>query len=93
MSESSAEQVFDKSLNLTPGRVLQPAAINWKTEKNKRLNNQAKSMMGHFRITPGEQSSSPGALAKGGADRETSGKNTEKQSELWKKYLTRCVAP
>ncbi|XP_067947893.1 zinc finger protein castor homolog 1-like [Watersipora subatra] len=89
VSNQSTEQPFDKSLNLTPGRVLEPAAMNWKTEKSNRLTEQAKSMMGHFKIASGcgEPEFGPSPIAK-----VLSNASGEKQSELWKKYLTRYTA-
>lgn len=77
--ETPSEQVFDKSLNLTPGRVLEPAAMNWKTERSSRLSEKAKSMMGHFKIA----GMGDGASANGRAGPE------KDKSELWKRYLTR----
>ena len=84
--EAPTEQLFDKSLNLTPGRVLEPAAMNWKTERSSRLSEQAKSMMGHFKIAG--SSGDVGGAAMSGGNRSSAGQEREK-SELWKRYLTR----
>lgn len=89
VSNHSAEQIFDKSLNLTPGRVLEPAAMNWKTERNSRLNEQAKSMMGHFKIASGAGDGDSGSININKSVSSGLGSSGGKQSELWKRYLTR----
>lgn len=84
---SHGSQFCDKSLNLTPGKVLAPAAMNWKTEKSKRLNEHAKSMMSHFKI-----SSNPGTPETSAASSSVGARGSMNQSDLWKKYLTRYVS-
>ena len=86
--DAPTEQLFDKSLNLTPGRVLEPAAMNWKTERSSRLSEQAKSMMGHFKIAGSSGDVGGAGSSMSGGNRSSAGQEREK-SELWKKYLTR----
>lgn len=89
ISNHSSEQVFDKSLNLTPGRVLEPAAMNWKTERSSKLTDHAKSMMGHFKISTGGGETESRFNPMKQSWSAGSGGNGEKQPELWKRYLTR----
>ena len=86
--DAPTEQLFDKSLNLTPGRVLEPAAMNWKTERSSRLSEQAKSMMGHFKIAGSSGDVGGAGSSMSGSNRSSAGQEREK-SELWKRYLTR----
>lgn len=97
-SHSNQDQMFNLSLNLTPGQSLQspqPGASSQTsstTSSTARLNDHAKSMMSHFKMalnSGGDASSlSKSEGRKMMSDKQTD-KSTDKQPELWRKYLTR----
>lgn len=83
------EDALDKSLNLSPNKVLSPAAMNWKTERSNRLNEHAKSMMGHFKISSNVTNTTTSAATNSMIGSCFKSASSANHADLWKRYLTR----